>query len=689
MALFRSIPLILFILATVTEGAGSSGGEVISAAVGLARQELAAERPVPRQTDATRNRVHSTLPERAGRPERPEPLRPEVLAVPRTQAARSEPVAETPEPQPTSVAAPIRPTADEAESVIVVPSQGRPVIVTPGDTFFFVLRLRRSLGDRIVCRLVHSLVPEVACPLKADVKLGIVQGRYGQMILQVPWEATPGLYDLEVQGQDRNHISRQSVKVVEQFGDSLRIVHLSNMNIGDPAAPEFDELLVDEINLLAPDFVVCTGDLTEWGRALADPNDWLRSLSFLGRIHAPAYIVCGDHDDEASFDRYVADNPMGTMDYGHYHGILMLDHSAHRLDSEQVKWLIEDLDAHRDVRGFNFILMHNDELDVLDMLRREVKELPGFIRDHKLRMIITGGHIDWDLREFAGKLKGLEGPGGLIYIRTHQSSTCMHDRATGVSHYRVIDVNGQEIDYIYPDDTATTNAQHSVPVGRLRVFYNRPNDGSQEQVVATVQNALNRVFENCRIWLRVAKKGGASPVVAGGQLVRVLDGKTYWMCEVRVDLPDKGGLKVMAANDPSSIPPPVPVTVTVAAEAATQPTTTRQASSTLLTFSHQHADAGLSYYRCVQRLSLVLMNTTSEPQEVWPVVRLNGEVVPLDFVASERRPLRIEAGRQIALPLPLVLGRFSPGLHQLQVFFRSDPLKRVTVFPVSLRLAGS
>ena len=66
-------------------------------------------------------------------------------------------------------------------------------------------------------------------------------------------------------------------------------------------------------------------------------------------------------------------------------------------------------------------------------------------------MMLVGGSSDWDYKEFADKLRGA---GDLHYIRTHQASTALRDRATGISHFRVIDVDGDRISYVYPDDNA-------------------------------------------------------------------------------------------------------------------------------------------------------------------------------------------------------------------------------------------
>ena len=97
--------------------------------------------------------------------------------------------------------------------------------------------------------------------------------------------------------------------------------------------------------------------------------------------------------------------------------------------------------------------------------------------EHKVKMYIAGGSTDWDYKEFAEKLKGLD---GFHFIRTHESSTCMRDRATGFSHYRVIEVDGEKLSYTYAADDAAENLQHSIPTGRLRAYYDAPNDGTSE-----------------------------------------------------------------------------------------------------------------------------------------------------------------------------------------------------------------
>jgi hypothetical protein len=309
-------------------------------------------------------------------------------------------------------------------------------------------------------------------------------------------------------------------------------------------------------------------------------------------------------------------------------------------------------------------------------------------------MIICGGHVDWDRGEFADKLAGFE---GLAYIRTHQSSTCMRDKATGVSHYRVVEVDGDRVDYVYPDDLARSPAQHSVPAGRLRVFYNvldeagaiagrAANDGSEHRILVTVQNGLNQPFEDCRLWLRLTKPApspaapdggvgqarGGQMAVGGAALVRVLDGGDHLVAELAVDLPDKGAVRVMAVTK-GTVPSPVPVSVSLLGPQE-------------LTFQERQARFGVVYYTSDDSLSIELTNRSSEPVTLWPVVRLNGTQIEVDSQKVGRRwPVVVPAQQAIVLPLKLTLGQLSEGPHLLQVYFLDDPLARLATFPVTLR----
>ncbi|QDV90184.1 hypothetical protein RAS2_12630 [Phycisphaerae bacterium RAS2] len=562
------------------------------------------------------------------------------------------------------------PTHAEAYTVIREPSQGRPIFITPGETFYFVMQRGPQVHGDVRFLLRHAIEPTVRVPLKATTPPSY-NDEYCSMVLMVPAEATPGLYDLELAAPGGNFYSRRSVKIVDTFRTEFRFVHLSNMNIGDLTAPAFDDTLPREINLLAPEFIIATGDYTEWARARDDATSWRTVLTYFQQFNAPVFMLCGQHDHQESFTQYVASRPIGTIDYGAYHGLLLLDHPGSPIDQDfsQLQWIENDLRRNKN-KKLTFLCTNSDELALLDIWRAN-GNLETFIEEYKIRLFLTGGSTDWDFKEFADRLKGVP---TLQFVRTHQSSTSLRDRALGISHYRVIEVKGDQLAFVYPDDNAAEKLQHSIPSGRLRTFFDSPNDGTAARVGVTIQNALNQGFDNAQVWLRVAKKGDAKPTIEPGRVLNTLDAGDYWACNVAVDVPDKSAVRLVASNNADDVPPALPIDVAFEGP--------REWS-----FSPKSTQFGLSYFTCPEKVTLNLTNRAKSTITCWPIIRVNGGELHPDRKAVPRLPLTLEPGKTTPIPLVLQLRRISPGPHAMQIHFLEDPLSRLTTFNVTLAAA--
>lgn len=564
----------------------------------------------------------------------------------------------------------VRPkTADPIETEIIAPTQGRPVFSQVGGAITCLLRLPEDEPPRLF--LQNSQFPKLRYPLLPSGLLKKFGDGYISSDMTIATSTPPGLYDLVLAAAGRETTHRRSVSLVASFKTNFRFVHLSNMNIGDPTAIDFDPQIPEEVNLLAPEFIVATGDYTEWARLCDHPTDWQRVLDYMAQFDAPVYLLCGDHDHEASFTRYVANSPVGIIDYGNYHGLLLLDHGSHPIDQDddQISWVLHDLEANRN-RTFNFIVTHSDELGLLRRLR-EANLAEKAVRDFKLKMIICGGQADWDYREFAPLLNGLP---GLHYIRTAQSSTAVRDKATGNSHYRVIEVHADRVSYIYPADYSDARQQYSVPVGHMRVTFGQLNDGSQDPVTVNVANSLNRSWNDCRLWIRVRKDpNGTKPSTTGGTILRCLDLGTFWACQINFDLPDKGAITLQAGS-PDQLTPKLPARLELN-------------SADQLAFTPKMAGYGLTYFSCVTSTILKISNTSNQPLRVWPIVRLNGTTLPLSGAGPQPLPLTLLPMASQMLRVNLTLGQIAPGPHTLQAYLLDDPLRRLTTQQVVLLLA--
>lgn len=549
---------------------------------------------------------------------------------------------------------------------VLVPSQGRPAFYTPGETFSCLLHLSAQIGETPRFWLQNSRFPSLRYPLLQTGGLTTFGDGYARVQLSAPAGIPPGLYNLLVAGALREITSLRSVCVVAGYKTSFRFVHLSNMNIGDPTAVQFDPHLPEEVNLLAPEFIVATGDYTEWARVADNPADWQRVLEYMARFEAPVYMLCGDHDHEASFTRCVANSLIGTIDYGKYHGLLLLDHGYHPVeqDDEQIQWIINDLAASRD-KTFNFIVTHSDELGLVRRLK-EMNLAQKVFHDGKVKMLICGGHTDWDYNEFSSVLSGLP---GLSFIRTAQSSTAVCDRASGISHYRVIEITNDRVSYVCPDETLNPRMQNSVASGRIAAVFDGPNNGSQEVLTVNVANALPRSWNDCRIWLHVRKnKATTPPAVTGGTLVQYLDLGTSWAVLAGFDLPDKGSVTLQAGPADRLVPAP-PVWLEIICPAQ-------------LSFTPRQAGFGLTYFTCQTPVVLQVANRSKEAVKVWPIVRLSG--TNLQVSSPEPLPMTVGPMSTQLLRVGLTLGQAALGPHLLQAYLLDDPLRRLTTQMVVL-----
>ena len=563
-------------------------------------------------------------------------------------------------------------------SAIIEPSQGRPVFAAPGDDLYFAMQLPQDFRDNIYITLVHHLVPGERRNLDKRTHPQIF-GAGMTIVMKVPDDIRPGLYDLEVSDETTTVRQPCSVRIVERFKKRFRIVHLSDMDIGDLTAPRFEQRLPEEVNLLAPEFILATGNYTRWARVRNRPESWKGVKEFFAKFDAPVFMLCGQNDHEDSFSRLVAPNKIGALDYGDYHGLLLLDHAAHPVeqDTDQLQWIATDQLAGHSDAVFNFIVSNSPTLGLIRHWRREGR-LDGLVKRHRLRLFVTGGHRDPD----AAALRDIVGDSELHVVQTHQASSARLGGASGTAHYRIIEVAGDKISSAYPAE-GDTGRVDSIPVGGLRVLYDGPNDGSKGRVSATVYNGLNRAFDNCRVTFCLARSGvdrsRSSSVlepkltIVGGELESTIVADDRVFAFVRVDLPDKSARKVLV-TDGSWVPPSPAIAISY--EGPTELVFRKRS----VTQSAQPA-AG---YASAAEAAIILKNTGQGRLSVWPVIRLNGEEIAPRLAAGAAWPPSVSPGEPAKLLLDLKLHAFSPGPHTLQVFLIDDPLVRLTTVDLTL-----
>jgi hypothetical protein len=502
---------------------------------------------------------------------------------------------------------------------------------------------------------VRRTRPARRYPLKADAGAGESLAAGHPIHLTIPRSVPPRTYDLELRCDDRRWLEPHCV-AVGKFGRALRVVHLSNMNVGSIGAPAFDQRLVKEVNLVAPDLIVATGDYLD--ATHPDPSaGWQQLVDYVTRFDAPLVMASGDHDRLELYSRHVTPSPIGLVDVGPHRCLLLLDHALApiRSDSQQLRWAEHAL-PRTGLDGMTFVVTHDDAPNLLRYWQQQ-GTLSHTLRAARIGVWFSGGNCDWD-----GRVRRdlIDAVAPMLYIRTHQSSPATCGGATGVSHYRVIDVAGDHV--ILPNGMPhVPDAPPSTPVGCLQTTFSGANDGSQTQLAFQVVNNLPHRLDRLALWLRLRKIDGHRPWCHGARLDQITDLGYLWECRVRFGLPDKGALEALAGSGPE----PPRVILDVRFEVGRRLRFRSEVTSTGLTFQTLTSPAPLVQVR----------NVGNRPVEISPLVRFDGDAIAYrllnanaTFATAYR--LRLRPGESSGLELDLSAVRVTPGRRELQVYLR-------------------
>lgn len=481
--------------------------------------------------------------------------------------------------------------------------------------------------------------------------------RRGQpQTVQVPEGIPERTYDLELRCGATLLRARHCVAVAAQRA-TMRVVHLSNMNLGEISAPEFDTRLIEEVNLVRPTLIVATGDYID---VSADDvsRRWTRLMESFGRFDAPVLMACGDHDEIGYYSRHVAASPIGVVDVWDYRALVLLDHHRQPLleDEQQLEWLERMLEDSAGERAL-FVVSHAQAPNLL----RHWLDNGTLVRkapQSGLRAWFAGGHSDWDGVEYAELLNPVE---SLTYIATHQSSTATPEGASGVSHYRVVDFAEGKV--VRPAGSGDRGPSASLPVGRLGGTVHHANDGSQREVAFTVVNNHARRIDRLGVRVLLRRNGNETPWCRGAELTQVVGLGGVWECHVSFDLPGRGALRAVVGLGP---PPPM---LNVSVRFATPPE---------VAFARFENADGTRFESSDLRPIINLTNNGDREIVVSPIVRLDGNTIAYrrlnragPYALSYRVKLKPDSGT--ALQLDFSALRVTPGRRELQLYLKGGP----------------
>lgn len=355
---------------------------------------------------------------------------------------------------------------------------------------------------------------------------------------------------------------KNAVKVIDQFKDNYYFIHITDTHLpghsfyGDPGYENdnsgLDDLqaVIDDINLLNPEFVIHTGDLINEGEL--EDFECLRhhtlTVQLLEQLEVPVYVVPGNHDlggwdatppsqgtarrewwrffgwrqreipptqaeyqsHDYSFD-YGDIHFTGLEAYDNYDSYMYDVYGSTSFTSSQLAWLSSDLTAAGDKTKVLFY--HYDFKHELD--------LSGLGVDMAL-----WGHTHSDYNN-----------------ATHPYSISTASVCDGKRAFRVIRVNNGDLE---AESSVRTHSSGDM----LTINFNTLNDGSLDLVSATVQNNYGQGFNNGLVRFIMPSSDYGYSVTNGVLEQTLVDGSNV-VCYVRVNIPANGSITVTIEKNTS------------------------------------------------------------------------------------------------------------------------------------------
>lgn len=460
------------------------------------------------------------------------------------------------------------PSYGDTLTVIARPILSVPVIRTPG-SFFVIEALAPSATTGWQASLTgHGAERSIAL---TGVSYVADLDRW-TMTATVPSGTPAELYDLRLRASDGiDDTAAHAVAVRDSIDDTFYVVQITDTHLpthwfwyqsgADTDTTEIDDLraMIDDINLMNPDFVIHTGDLVNEGE-LEDfmaRRYFTRAQRVLEELKVPLYLVPGNHDIGGWNDtppppgnsrrawwrffgwRQLGDPPTGdpgrTQDYSfdhggvHFVGLEAYDnydswrypiYGSTSFTDDQMAWLADDLSL-ADPTTPSVLFYHMDFAGELDLQALGVTcSLWGHV--HRTTGSLGGPPYNLSLD------RGCDGHRGMRVVRV---------------------VDG----VVVPQAPITPGASGQ----RLRVTYAPANDGTSSRITATIVNEQTLAFEDGLLRFVVPADSIPYEVDNGVLGQTIVDGETA-VCYVAVPISASGITSV--ALRPGPRPPEPPVT---------------------------------------------------------------------------------------------------------------------------------
>lgn len=387
------------------------------------------------------------------------------------------------------------------------------------------------------------------------------------------------LYDLEVNANGGIHdISQNAVQVIPSRKTSYYFIHITDLHMPNSLYypnPGYDtdstgvvdfRAVMDDINLIRPEFVLITGDLINEGELEGFNNQywygWAQKV--ISEMEVPVYITAGNHDI-GGWDSTPPSQGSSRRNWWNYFGWSWLDNT-------DVSWpyhtqdyfftynntLFIGLEAYNNYDNWRPNIYGSDSFtdQQIAWLNNTISLFPGY---NKLLFHHYDFQDDLNLSAMGlnMSLKGhTHSNSGSISTQPYDLTTrsvCSGNRA-----YRVIRVNN---DTFTPTNSLSAGASGT----NISINFFPSNMAVADSVVATITNNQNQSFDNTLVKFYMPA-GDTGYNITNGVIEQIDRTGSNNVCYVRVNLLSNSTVSVnlkangVANDDPVAVPQMMQIT---------------------------------------------------------------------------------------------------------------------------------
>jgi len=405
-----------------------------------------------------------------------------------------------------------------------------PVIVTPGQSFeISCVADPATTGWSAELHHGTSVVPLTVTGASYDAST-----LWWTMAAELPGSMLHELYDLRVTASGGiDDTTWNAVQVIPAFKTDWYFVHVTDPHLPDHTfsssggAPEdsteMDDLraVINDINLLRPEFVLLTGDLVNEGE-LEDYMEWrayTRSQRLLAELEVPVYLVAGNHD-VGGWDDTPPSDGTARRDWWRFFGWARLDNPPPGAPERTQNFSFDygpvhfvGLEAYINYDSWRYSIYGGESFTSTQM---------NWLDDDLAAASGSSAQVLFHHRDFNYQLNlsnlGVEmSLSGHIHRDDGSLSSTPYDLSTnntcdGERSYRLVRVSGSSL-----QPRPTLEAGYTGQ--NLRVTWTPANDGSHDSVTAQVINNQNERFQYTLLKF-VLPAGTTAVDVNGGSLAQ-------------------------------------------------------------------------------------------------------------------------------------------------------------------------